>query len=91
MAIMKPTELVGHLSNPRKIPAAVLIHGADRSAVYDLCQTIVKKVIGSNDEALSLSRLQETQVTSSPGRLHEEFSSISMFGGKSGDLDIRRR
>lgn len=81
MAIIKAGELAGLLSNTRKMPAAILVHGADRSAVYDLCQSIVKRVIGSNDETLSVSRLQEAQVISSPGRLFEEFSSISMFGG----------
>lgn len=81
MAIVKATELIGLLSNPRKMPAAILVHGADRSAVYDLCQSIVRRVIGSNDETLSVSRLMEAQVVSSPGRLYEEFSSISMFGG----------
>ena len=81
MAIVKATELIGLLSSSRKAPIAVLIHGADRSAVYELCQRVVKKVIGSSDETLSVSRLLEAQVTSSPGRLYEEFSSISMFGG----------
>jgi DNA polymerase-3 subunit delta len=81
MAIVKAAELIGLLSNSRKSPIAVLIHGADRSAVYELCQRVIKKVIGSSDESLSVSRLLEAQVTGSPGRLYEEFSSISMFGG----------
>ena len=81
MAVVKATELIGLLSGTKKSPLAVLIHGADRSAVYELCQRVVKKVIGSSDETLSVSRLLEAQVTGSPGRLNEEFSSISMFGG----------
>jgi DNA polymerase III subunit delta len=78
---VKATELIGQLSNPRKAPRAILIHGADRSAVYELCQRVVKKIIDSGDETLNVSRLTEAQVTGSPGRLFEEFSSISMFGG----------
>ena len=81
MAVVKATELFGLLSSPRKMPAAILVHGADRSAVYDLCQSIVKRVIGSSDETLSVSRITEAQVVSSPGRLFDEFASISMFGG----------
>jgi DNA polymerase III subunit delta len=81
MAVVKATELIGQLSNPKKAPRAILIHGADRSAVYEICQRVVKKIIDSGDETLNLSRLTEAQVTGSPGRLFEEFSSISMFGG----------
>ena len=81
MAVVKAAELVALLSNPKKAPGAILIHGADRSAVYELCQRVVKKITGSGDETLNVSRLTETEVVSSPGRLYEEFSSISMFGG----------
>lgn len=81
MTVVKATELIGHLSNPKKAPRAILVHGADRSAVYEFCQRVVKKIIESGDEALNVSRLTEAQVTGSPGRLFEEFSSISMFGG----------
>jgi DNA polymerase-3 subunit delta len=45
------------------------------------CQRVVKKITGSGDETLNVSRLTEAQVVSSPGRLYEEFSSFSMFGG----------
>src|SRR6185503_15306490 len=81
MAVVKATELIALLSNSRKAPSAILIHGADRSAVYELCQRVVKKITDSGDETLNVSRLTEAQVVSSPGRLYEEFSSISMFGG----------
>jgi DNA polymerase-3 subunit delta len=81
MAVVRATELISHLSNPRKAPRAILVHGADRSAVYELCQRVVKKVIESGDETLNVSRLSEAQISGSPGRLFEEFSSVSMFGG----------
>jgi DNA polymerase-3 subunit delta len=81
MAIVKAAELVALISNPKKAPGAILIYGADRSAVHELCQRVVKKMTGSDDETLNVSRLTEAQVVSSPGRLYEEFSSISMFGG----------
>ncbi len=81
MAIMKATELIAHISNPKKSPRAVLIHGADRSAVYELCLRVVGKATGSGDDSLNLARLTETQIAGSPGRLQEEFLSIAMFGG----------
>lgn len=77
MAVVKATELFGLLSSPRKMPAAILVHGADRSAVYDLCQSIVKRVIGSSDETLSVSRITEAQVVSSPGSLRFEYRSVN--------------
>ncbi len=81
MAVVKATELISHLSNPKRAPRAILIHGADRSAVYELCQRVTKKVIESGDETLNVSRFTETQISGSPGRLFDEFSSLSMFGG----------
>ena len=78
---MRASELISHLSNRKKAPRAILVHGADRSAVYELCQRVTKKVVESGEDALNVYRLTEAQVTSSPGRLFEEFSSISMFGG----------
>ena len=59
MAVVKATELIALLSNSRKAPGAILIHGADRSAVYELCQRVVKKFTNSGDETLNLSRLTE--------------------------------
>ncbi len=73
--------MIAHLSAPKKSPAAVLVYGADRSAVHELCLRVVKKVTGSSDDSLSVTRLAEAQIAGFPGRLQEEFSSISMFGG----------
>jgi DNA polymerase III subunit delta len=82
MSVVKASELAGLFSTSKAMPIAVLVHGADRSAVYDLCKQVVKKVTGSADDALSIIRLTEQQVTGVKERLYEEFASVSMFGDK---------
>jgi DNA polymerase III subunit delta len=77
MAVAKPHELNGLLSGRRELPACILIHGSDRGAVFDLCQSVIAKVTGGKSE-LDVVRLTEAQ----RDRLYTEFSSISMFGGK---------
>lgn len=82
MAIGKAHELLPILSRPHSRPMMALVHGNDRSAVYDLCQSSVTKIIGPSANDLNLTRLTEQQITSAKDRLHEEFASISMFGGE---------
>ena len=81
MTVVKAAELIAQIANPKKSPRAILVHGADRSAVYELCQRVVKKISGSSDDPMNIARLTEAQIIGSPGRLQEEFASISMFGG----------
>jgi len=80
MSVVRPSDLLGLCSSAKTMPVVVLIHGADRSAVYDLCKQIVKKVTGSSDNALHVIHLTEQQITSAKERLYEEFASVSMFG-----------
>jgi DNA polymerase III subunit delta len=82
MSVVKSSELIGLFSNIKSTPMAVLVHGADRSAVYDLCKQTVRKVTGSADDELSVIRMTEQQATGSKERLYEEFASVSMFGDK---------
>jgi DNA polymerase III subunit delta len=81
MSVVKPSELVGLFAHGRSAPMAVLIHGGDRSAVYELCKQTLKKITGSADDGLNTVRLTEQQVTSSTERLYEAFASVPMFGG----------
>lgn len=82
MSVARSSDLPGLFSHQKTVPMVVLIHGADRSAVYEHCKQIIKKVTGSADETLSTIRLTEQQVTGSKERLYEEFASVSMFGEK---------
>jgi DNA polymerase III subunit delta len=82
MSVVKASELTGLFAHGKPPPVAVLIHGADRSAVHDLGKQVVRKATGLADEALASVRLTEQQVTGSRERLHEEFASVSLFGDK---------
>ncbi len=82
MAVGKAHELPGLLSKAKARPVAALIHGGDRSAVYELCQRVMNAIAGTNADALSVTRLTEVQIAGSKERVYEEFSSISMFGGE---------
>ncbi len=76
MAIAKAQEAMSLVSGRRERPACILVHGADRGGVFDLCQRIAAKVTGGSNE-LDLIRLQDAQ----RDRLYTEVFSISMFGG----------
>jgi DNA polymerase III subunit delta len=82
MSLAKASELNGILSNSRGLPFAVLIHGNDRSAVYDLCKQSVKRLTGTVDDPLNVTLLSEAQVVGASERLYEAFASVSMFGDK---------
>ncbi len=82
MAIAKPGELTTLLSGHKSQPRAILIHGADRSAVYDLCRQSLKKIVGTADDPLRVTQLTEAQAVSGPDRLYAAVSMVSMFGDK---------
>lgn len=81
MAIVKRGEVASYFSGRSKQPQCLLVYGADRSAVVDLCNTVVKLATGGTD-GLSVVRLSESQVTSAGDRLYSEFAARSMFGDK---------
>jgi DNA polymerase III subunit delta len=82
MSVVKASEIAGLFAGGRPPPAAVLIHGADRSAVYDLSREVVRGATGVADAALGSIRLTEQLLTSSRERLYEEFASVSLFGDR---------
>ncbi len=82
MSVVKASGLLGLFSRGQTEPVAVLIHGADRSAVYDLCKELITHVTGSTADSLGLVRLTEQQLATSKERLFGEFASVSMFGGR---------
>jgi DNA polymerase-3 subunit delta len=81
MTVVKRGEIAFHFSGRARTPVCVLIHGADRGAVLDLCSSIVKQVTGRTDP-LSVVQLTEAEVVSSEDRLYSEFAARSMFGDK---------
>ncbi len=81
MTVAKSSELMGILSG-KTLPLAILIHGNDRSAVFDLCKRSLKKITGSADDPLGVTLLTEAQVAGSRERLFEAVGTVSMFGDR---------
>ena len=79
MALARQAELLSLVSGKRELPQCILVHGSDRGAVYDLCQSVVRK-LSSGGKTIDVVRLNEAQVTSSKDRLYSEFAARSMFG-----------
>jgi DNA polymerase III subunit delta len=77
MSVAKPPELMSRVSRRGEPPAVILIHGADRSAVFDLSRSVLAKLTGGSND-LNVTRLSEAQ----RDRLYTEVFSASMFGGK---------
>lgn len=82
MTLAKPQEFLTRLTAASR-PVLALVHGDDRSAVRDLCRKAVAAILVQDPDQLGLSRLTEAQVTNAPDLLHNEFASLSMFGGES--------
>lgn len=79
MAVAKQADVLSLLAGKRELPQCILVYGADRGAVYDLCQSIIRK-LSRPGETLDVVRLTEAQVSSSKDRLYSEFAARSMFG-----------
>jgi DNA polymerase III subunit delta len=58
------------------------IHGADSSAVSNLGQKALRAVVGSGDTSHALVRVDLSALKDSPGRLSDEFRSISLLGDR---------
>lgn len=81
MAIIKANALDALLRKPTPGLAAILIYGADPSAVRDMASRAVKRLAGSLDDPFSVVVLEESNLASDPGRLIDEVQSQSLLGG----------
>lgn len=60
----------------------MLIYGADAGTVRELAGRAVVKIAGTADDPFNVVRLDDAALASDPGRLADEFASLSMLGGK---------
>ncbi len=81
MAIIKADALDSVLRKPASDVAAILIYGADSSAVRDTASRAVKRLAGAFDDPFSVVVLEESNLASDPGRLIDEVQSQSLLGG----------
>ncbi len=82
MGILKAAAFDGFLRNPPPNLCAMLIYGADAGAVRELAKRAVMKIAGTADDPFNMVRLDDAALASDPGRLADEFASLSMLGGK---------
>ena len=82
MSVLKATAFDGFFRKPPADLGALLIYGADAGAVRDLARRAVVKIAGTANDPFNVVRLDDAALTSDPGRLADEYASLSMLGGR---------
>jgi len=82
VGVLKAAAFDGFLRKPPADLCAVLIHGADAGAVRELARRAVVKIAGAADDPFNVARLDDAALASDPGRLADEYASLSMLGGR---------
>jgi DNA polymerase III subunit delta len=82
VGVLKPASFDEFLRKQPPDICAVLIHGADAEAVRELAKRAVIKIAGITDDPFSVARLDDAALASDPGRLADEFASLSMLGSE---------
>lgn len=81
MGVLKAAAFDGFLRKPPPDLCAVLIYGTDAGVVREFAKRAVVKIAGSADDPFNVVRLDDAGLASDPGRLVDEFASLSMLGG----------
>ena len=69
----------------RRLPPKMklfLVHGSDEGLVHERAKAIVDAALAGDKDPMRLTRLEGPDVARDPGRLLDEASAISMFGGE---------
>jgi DNA polymerase-3 subunit delta len=82
VGVLKAAALDGFLRKPPPNLFALLVYGEDAGAVRELARQAVIMIAGAADDPFNVVRLDNTALTSDPGRLADEFASLSMLGGR---------
>lgn len=82
MGVLKAAAFDGFLRRPPPEMCAVLVYGADAGMVRELAERAVVKIAGAADDPFNVVRLDDAALASDPGRLADEFASLSMLGGR---------
>lgn len=82
MAQKKSHEVDGWLARPDGAVAIVLVYGPDRGLVSERAKLFARSTGLDLDDPFSVVKLDASEVESDPGRLVDEASTVSMFGGK---------
>jgi DNA polymerase-3 subunit delta len=82
MAQKKSHEVDAWLARPDPATVIVLVYGPDRGLVSERAKQFAGKTGLDLDDPFSVVKLDAGEVESDPGRLIDEASTVSMFGGK---------
>lgn len=82
MAQKKSNDVDAWLARPDPATAIVLIYGPDRGLVSERAKLFASKSGMDLDDPFGVVRLDAGEVESDPGRLIDEASTVSMFGGR---------
>lgn len=82
MAQKKSHEVDGWLARPDAATAIVVIYGPDRGLVSERAKLFAGKTGLDLDDPFAVVRLDAGEVEGDPGRLIDEATTVSMFGGK---------
>ncbi|MDI1363867.1 MAG: DNA polymerase III subunit delta [bacterium] len=82
MILSKRPDVERFLKDPAPDIRAVVIYGRDRGVVRDRADQLAKRLFARPDDPFDTAQLTESDVESSPGKLEEELSALSMMGGR---------
>lgn len=82
MAQKKSNEVDGWLARPDPAIAIVLVYGPDRGLVSERAKLYASKTGLDLDDPFAVVKLDAGEVESDPGRLIDEATTVSMFGGR---------
>ena len=82
MAVVKSEQFEAFLGQTVRRAAMFLLHGADSDLVSERARRLVPTLVDDVGDPFQVVRLSADALAKDPGRLADEASAISMFGGK---------
>jgi len=81
MAKLSANRSAGYVSKPDPQHSAILLYGPDPTLVSDKRETLVKTLLGADDDPFRLARLTADVIKKDPAALSDECNAISFGGG----------
>ncbi len=82
MTVLREEEFENFIKRRGASMNGIHIHGVDSSAISSLGQNALRNIVGSGDTSHALLRIDLPSLKESPGRLSDEFRSISLLGDR---------
>ena len=82
MTVIQSGKVEAFIAHPSQDVNAVLIYGPDTGLVSERAAKLAAAYVGSNADPVSITRLTSSDLSEDPGRLADEATSMSLFGGQ---------